>query len=308
MLSSPVVYIMFNRLECVKKTFPIIRTVQPKQLFVISDGPRDSLPEDRSNVQACRTYIDEAIDWKCEVFRIYREENLGCGKSIANGLDSVFSIVEQAIILEDDIKPDPTFFNFCQVLLEYYKDYEQVYCITGRNPHNIWKPEEKPYFFTHNLSQLGWATWRRAWQEFQFSIRDWGTLKNRRSTFTTYKSLNDGLISYFLFNGLFFNPREDAWGYQWLYTCLKNDGLCIMPSKNLTAHIGAGQDATHTKNWEEYVEVFSVDTNLPFYRNPLPDREFQKLGYRKLATSEKRKMLWKLMKNEIKFLFKMNKF
>jgi hypothetical protein len=41
-------------------------------------------------------------------------------------------------------------------------------------------------------------------------------------------------------------PGIDIWDYQWTYTILKNNGLCINPSKNLISNIGFGSDATHT--------------------------------------------------------------
>lgn len=297
---------MFNRLKCVQQTFPAIRSIQPKQLFIISDGPRESHPNDAEKVQACRDYVDASINWVCEVHRLYREKNLGCGYSIAEGLDWVFSRVDRAIILEDDILPDPSFFLFCEVLLEYYKDDERVYSITGRNHRGVWDNNGQPYFFTHKLSQLGWATWNRAWSKYEFSMCDWRQLKNRLSVFATLRSLNDFLIDYFFLNGLYQNPRLDAWDFQWFYTCIKHSGLCAMPAKNLTAHIGIGEEATHTKNWTEPFGVYSYDGEFPKYQHPKPDRNFQKRDYIQLSVSEKIKRINKMLKNEIKFLLGMN--
>lgn len=40
-LSTPVAFIIFRRPEVTAKVFEQIRLAQPKQLFVIADGPRD---------------------------------------------------------------------------------------------------------------------------------------------------------------------------------------------------------------------------------------------------------------------------
>lgn len=305
-MRCPIIYLMFNRLDCVQKTFPIIRSVRPKQLFVISDGPRDSHPDDFEKVRSCRDFIDRSIDWECDVERLYRPKNFGCGYSVAGGLDWVFSYVDRGIILEDDILPDPSFFNYCEILLDYYKDNESVYCITGRNHRGIWQKDNKPYFFTHKLSQWGWATWKRAWTKYNFSMDDWKQLRNRFSVFTSLRSLNDFLVDYFFLNGLYHSPRFDTWDFQWFYTCIKHNGLCVMPEKNLTAHIGSGEEATHTKSWTESFGVYSYSGDFPKYQHPKPDRQFQRRDYMRLSVSDKTKRIKKLVKNEIKFLFGMN--
>jgi len=39
---------------------------------------------------------------------------------VSSGIDWVFEQVEEAIILEDDCLPDPSFFRFCQEMLERF--------------------------------------------------------------------------------------------------------------------------------------------------------------------------------------------
>jgi hypothetical protein len=303
---TPIVYIIFNRLDCIQQTFPIIRFVKPHKLFIISDGPRPEKPEDPKKVQACRDYVDTNIDWDCDIHRLYRAANLGCGLSPSMGLDWVFSQVDRAIILEDDILPDLTFFDFCDTLLRMYEHEKQVFGITGRNQFGSWGIFEKPYFFTHKISQLGWATWKRAWKMYNFSMDDWKYFRNRFRLFKTLLSINDFLIDYIFINSLYHYPRKDAWDYQWSYTCLKHSGLFSVPSKNLTSHIGMGENATHTKNWDEDIEVYPYCGEFPKYKNPKPDRGFQRKFYKSLTSSEKRKMIVKLLKNELKFLLNSN--
>jgi hypothetical protein len=37
---TPVVLFLFNRPECTRQVFAVIRQVRPRQLFVVADGPR----------------------------------------------------------------------------------------------------------------------------------------------------------------------------------------------------------------------------------------------------------------------------
>jgi hypothetical protein len=47
--------------------------------------------------------------------------NLGVGRRIATGLDWVFDQVDRAIVLEDGCVPHPSFFGFCQELLDRHR-------------------------------------------------------------------------------------------------------------------------------------------------------------------------------------------
>ena len=104
---SPVVFLIFRRPDLTAKVFEKIRQAQPKQLLIVADGPRND--EESLLCNEART-ITEVIDWDCEVFRNYSDVNLGCRKRVSSGLDWAFEQVEEAIILEDDCLPHPSFF------------------------------------------------------------------------------------------------------------------------------------------------------------------------------------------------------
>ena len=88
----------------------------------------------------------------------------------ATGLDWLFSRVEDAIILEDDCVPDPTFFPFCDELLERFRDDQRVVCISGDNFQGGRQRTRYSYYFSIFNHIWGWATWRRAWRH---SISAW---------------------------------------------------------------------------------------------------------------------------------------
>jgi len=130
-LTTPVLYLAFNRLGTVKKTFPEIRKAKPRQLFISCDGPRTK--EEREKTDAVRKYILDNIDWKCNVKTLFRNKNLGCKYAVSSAIDWFFKNVKQGIILEDDCLPSQSFFRFCQEMLERYKDDERIMQISGTN-------------------------------------------------------------------------------------------------------------------------------------------------------------------------------
>ncbi len=62
------------------------------------------------------------MDWPCEIVRNYAETNLGCDARIASGIDWAFEQVDEAILLEDDLILDPSFFRWCADMLSRYRD------------------------------------------------------------------------------------------------------------------------------------------------------------------------------------------
>ena len=132
MTSTPVAFIIFNRPDTTKRVFAEIAKARPPKLLVIADGPRADHPADVEKCAAVRAIID-GVDWDCEVLKNYSDVNLGCKRRVSSGLDWVFDTVEEAIILEDDCLPHPTFFRFCEEMLEKYRDDKRIAMISGDN-------------------------------------------------------------------------------------------------------------------------------------------------------------------------------
>ena len=103
---------------------------------------------------AAREIINR-VDWDCEVITNFSDVNLGCKRRLSSGLDWVFVQVEEAIILEDDCVPDPTFFRFCQQLLEYYRHNQRIGMITGANFQFGRRRNDDSYYFLETRSHLG---------------------------------------------------------------------------------------------------------------------------------------------------------
>jgi hypothetical protein len=175
----------------------------------------------------------------------YSEVNLGCGLRPASGIDWVFQNVEEAIILEDDCLPHPTFFQFCDELIDRYREDERVMMISGNNFQEGKKRTSQSYYFSRYPHTWGWATWRRAWQYYDFDMKLWPELRETPWLLDTLGHEEPAAYWRATFDSLGSTP--DVWDYQWTLTCWARNGLAILPSVNLVSNIGWGADATHTK-------------------------------------------------------------
>jgi hypothetical protein len=176
-MNTPVVLIVFNRPDPTAQVFAAIREAQPSQLFLISDGPRANRPDDLEKCRAVRAVIDQ-VDWPCDVQTNYAEKNMGCKYRVASGLDWVFSVVEEAIILEDDCLPHPSFFKYCEELLEKYRDDRRIGIISGHNNLFGYRRSADSYYYSNIPYIWGWATWRRTWEAYDFNISLWPEVRD----------------------------------------------------------------------------------------------------------------------------------
>lgn len=283
-LDTPVTFIIFNRPEKTARVFEAIRQAKPKNLLIIADGPREHKPKEVELCAKTRKVV-ENIDWDCEVLKNYSEVNLGCRNRIGKtGLPWVFENVEETIVLEDDCIPEPTFFRFCQELLEKYRYDKRVMAICGTNLLIEWKSHLQSYHFSQFFSSWGWATWRRVWNLYDVEMRDWPNLelqhKIRRMLqddrqFFEYKKFFDNV----------YHGKTNSWAYQMLYLALSQSCFSVIPSKNLISNIGFDTDATHTSaeaDVRSKIPIFAADFPLTSPIGLLPDRDFETKRFFKL--------------------------
>jgi hypothetical protein len=240
--STPVAFIIFNRPDLTEIVFESIRQVKPKKLLIVADGPR--FPEESEKCEKARAVI-EKVDWQCQVLTNFSETNLGGKNRVASGLDWVFSEVEEAIILEDDCLPAPSFFYFCQTLLDRYRHDERIMMISGNNFQLGQSRTEYSYYFSKYSHIWGWASWRRAWQLYDVDIKTWPEYKKLNLIYSVCEDSYEQKYWMDTFDRVF-SGVPDIWDYQWLYTCWSQNGLSILPDSNLVSNIGFRSDATHT--------------------------------------------------------------
>jgi hypothetical protein len=260
-LDTPVVFLIFNRPDVTSRVFDAIRRVRPTKLLVVADGPRTSRPGEDQLCASARRII-ESIDWRCELLRNYSDQNMGCGRRVSSGLTWAFEQVESAIILEDDCAPSSSFFAFCAELLDRYHDDPRVMSITGNNFQHGIKRGRASYYFSRFPHIWGWATWRRSWQGYDFSLSEWAAL---RETDWLKSFAQNLMMEAFWRNGFdsVAEGRLDTWDYQWVFHFWKNNGLTATPNANLVTNIGFRSDATHTTLSDELMVIPSENLKLP---------------------------------------------
>lgn len=259
----PIVFMIFNRPDTTRRVFEMVRSIRPKQLLVIADGPRLDRSGDAEKCAMVRAIVDE-VDWPCEVVKNFSESNLGCKSRVSSGLDWAFEIVEEAVILEDDCLPNGSFFNFCEKLLALYRNDERIMHIGGTNVQFGRTRGDGSYYFSRKAHVWGWATWRRAWKHYDVSMRNFPLYRDSHAigNIVPNKKMQQVMLRDFTMT---YENRIDTWDYQWTFAMHQQNALSIIPNVNLVSNIGFGNNATHTAdpgNPFANVPVAQLDTLL----------------------------------------------
>jgi hypothetical protein len=242
-MASPVLFLIFNRPEVTAQSFAGIRRARPPRLYIAADGPRADRPGEEELCKQTRGIVD-AVDWPCSVKTLFRKRNLGCAKGVSTAISWFFQHEEEGIVLEDDIVTHPDFFSFCEAMLERYRYDERVMHISGMNMQFGIKRGETSYYFSEIMHCWGWASWRRAWQKFDFAMPGLAGFINRE---LPKKFASPAVVAHFRATLRHVrNNAIDSWAVRWHYSIWRAGGLCLQSNANMIINIGFSASATHT--------------------------------------------------------------
>lgn len=271
-LSTPVAFLIFNRPDTTARVFDAIRQARPPKLFVIADGPRSNRPDDIQKCSDTRSIIEQ-IDWPCEVFANYADTNLGCKKRVSSGLTWVFERVPEAIILEDDCLPHCTFFRYCEEMLNHFRENKSIAHISGANFQVKQLAPKYSYYYSQYPHVWGWASWRRAWKEYDVNMDLWKSSRNKERFLDKFTTIKEKSFWKWTWEEVAMN-RIDTWDYQWMFACTAAGYTCVTPMVNFVQNIGFGNNATHTneKNKAMMKKMEGISFPLTHPSNHMIDR------------------------------------
>ncbi len=250
-MNSPILLMTYRRPNNTKLILDILKKYKQKKIFVFNDGLKKK--EHEINHKKTRKIIQD-FKKKNKLQLIFPKKNLTQKKNLPFALANVFKQHDKVIILEDDCIPNRSFFKFCNLLLEKYKNDNRISQISGNNFLNYKsyiRRNNDSYFFSNFTSSWGWATWKSRWESvYDSEIKLWPKIKKERW-------LKDILItkkSFDFWTKAFdrrFKQLDDDWDRPWTLANLINNRLNIFPKKNLISNIGADDSALHVnpKKW-----------------------------------------------------------
>ena len=254
-MKTPILFVIFNRLDTTQVVFEQIRLAKPEKLYVAADGPRLDRAKEAEVCQEVRRVID-GVDWECEVYTQYQDENLGCKLGVYKAIDWFFENEPEGIILEDDVVPLPQFFTFCELSLLKYREQSDIFTIQGFNQFGQGVTSDS-YYYSRGFYAWGWATWRDRWKDYKLEV----TKTEIKSIFDN-KNYPKYVLEIVAFNlDLVRKNILDTWDYQMLFQTISSNSFNVVPYANLTSNIGV--NGAHSKNNKNVFHDYGImDSNL----------------------------------------------
>lgn len=286
-LTTPVLFLIFNRPDTTQQVFEAIRSAKPSRLYIAADGPRKGKPYEKKRCEEARE-IATAVDWECSVKTLFRDENLGCGNSVAGAISWFFEQETEGIVLEDDCLPSSSFFRFCSELLKRYRNDTRIMQIGGNNfLDEEFRDDEYSYMFSDRNYVWGWATWKRAWDLFDFQTRHYDEVLKKGYLNDCFNSIYQKDYLNYVFDETFVRRKKNVWSYQFDFARIINSGLTIVPNRNLVINVGFGEHATHTTDdglgFDWRLEEMSFPLKHPEF--VLPDRSRDSMTFNRVFTT-----------------------
>lgn len=269
---APVLLIAFNRPNTTKKVFDAIKRARPTKFYVAADAPRIRNKEDIQNCSLVKNIVRD-VDWDCDVHYRFAEKNQGCGPGPYNAINWAFKNEDRLIILEDDCVPVLSFFQYCNEVLERYKNDTRIWFVSGNQYNEEAVKTPHSYFFSRYGHSWGWATWKRCWDFMDMSLAKYKLIIEQDLYKSSFRTTEEAIFFQNVIDKIYHNEllRNHIWDFQFGFVISSNGGLSIVPSKNLVTNIG--YEGTHSSNKTVFHdrpadETYSIKSHPDFV---LPD-------------------------------------
>ena len=205
-------------------------------VFVFCDGPRNQ--EDQDAVAQSRSVVRQRLGSHVQI--VERERNRGLAQSIIEGVTELCGRHGRVIVLEDDLVLHPRCLDFLNAALRRYADDAAIYHV---NAYRYPLPPASTPSFSRLLSSWGWATWQRAWINFE---SDATKLERRIRDVDLVSALDfGGTFPYFGMLQDQAKGKIDSWAIRWYASSLLHGGLAVCPNVSQVVNYGFDDTGVH---------------------------------------------------------------
>jgi hypothetical protein len=262
---APIVVFTFLRLESLKQMILNLKNNSlsvNSDLIIFSDGPKSN--DNKIIIENVRKYISSIEGFKS--ITVYSSEyNKGLANSIIDGITIVMKSYDSVIVLEDDLVISENFLYFMNTSLDYYKNNNKVFSISG---YTFCKNISDNSFFLNRPWSWGWATWKNRWDicVWDFNILSLG------NNILNLENLGSDLQRMFV---KAMQGKISSWYVRFAFNQLINNGLTLYPGVSKVSNEGFDNFATHTVNKSKKYHIsldrtnninFNFNTNVEIHK------------------------------------------
>lgn len=281
MKRTPIAIFTYNRPDHVARLLDSLEgnaRLGDCDVYIYCDGPKNEVTQEE--VLASRKIVRErAGRLNAEV--IESPVNLGVDRSVVYGVTALCAKYGSVIVLEDDLVVAPDFLQYMLQALERYRDAPNVYQISGYMFPAKLKTESDAIFLPFTTS-WGWATWRRAWEIYDWTCPGFGKFLLNAPKCRQFNL--DGAINYSRMLEIVMSEKWGPWDIRFYYAVFMRKGLVLHPNRSLVWNGGFDGSGVHIPN-KRYGELVPNHIRCPILHDPVVFPkviEIESKSYRKL--------------------------
>lgn len=252
-MTAPVVLFVYNRLDHTKKVIESLEKnlmAQETDVFIFSDAAKTV--ENQERVSLVRKYLHERKwnDIFHKVTLIEAEKNKGLANSIIEGVTEVLNQYGKVIVIEDDLVLSPYFLQYMNDALDYYKDDQDIWSISGYSfPMRSLKDYQHDIFYSYRGTSWGWATWTDRWEKTDWEVKDFPQLMQDKKW---QKRFNRGGNDLTQMLEAQMEGKINSWAIRWVFSQSNLEMYTVYPKHSYILNEGCDGSGTHVGSTEEY--------------------------------------------------------
>jgi len=239
---APIALFVYNRPDHTRRTLNYLQKnvlAEDSRLFIFSDGAKTDA--DQPKVDQVRQLIKEVSGFK-SVKVIISKQNNGLANSIIKGVTQLVNEYGKVIVFEDDLLSSPYTLEYFNEALTRYANEEKVMHI-GAYMFDLEDKKLPQTFFYRIATSWGWATWSRAWKNFEPDV---DTLINQFDKQKIHTFSIDGTMNFWKQIQEFKTGKNNSWAIRWYASIFLKGGLTLNPSHSLVHNIGHDGTGVHS--------------------------------------------------------------
>jgi hypothetical protein len=245
---APIALFVYNRPDHTRRTISYLQQnllADESRLFIFCDAAKTDA--DKPKVEQVRQLVNDISGFK-SVKVVVRDHNLGLAESIISGVTQLVYEYGKVIVFEDDLLSSPYTLQYFNDALTKYVSQEQVMHI-GAYMYNLNDKTLPETFFYRAATSWGWATWARAWKNFEPDV---DKLINQFDTLKIARFSIEGKMNFWKQIEQFKAGKNNSWAIRWYASIFLKNGLTLNPSQSLIQNIGHDGTGVHSNNEDIY--------------------------------------------------------
>ena len=295
MILSPIVLFVYNRPWHTKQTIDALEKnnlAEQSELFIYSDAPKSE--DIQKDVNEVRSYIKQINSFK-KVTIIERDENWGLANSIIDGVTKIVNKYGRIIVLEDDLVTSPYFLQFMNRALNFYRDENQVWHVSGWN-YPIDPNDLDDVFLWRGMECWGWATWDNRWKYYEKNTDDLIAAMSKKKI--NYMNLDKTRN---IWQQVLDNKKNkiNTWAVYWYACLIQNNKLSINPSKSFIKNIGLDGSGVNCGAIDFQKNTLNQEQEISFVNN-IEENQIAVKKIKEFMSLQKKHIIYRVIRKIIK--------